>query len=1329
MSTNGLTSALPDGLTDAPDGEQQYHDAIIKEQEQQMCAVRTLSGFKRETLHVDLSHSKLLSYLDLDERPSFAIHAGTTLHPGGPLELVYSNPALKSADCLLARVSGQQTKGTLFSESAALHGAFINWLLNVVDERDLARRGNAYLFEGHLWTAVNVEHYKVVSGVTTRMLWSDPSNARLRPSLDPKESGEPKQLPLKAYLPAERPAVKTPDVNSELKKLPIDSPDTECTPHGPYDYTFHPPSAATMSEHIKYFRETDWAQTPLGDMASWPPELRCVVNMTLNDSYPAILFWGEEAIMVYNEAYIQLLGVLHPCMGKSARTHASNYWPTFVPLVEHTNKTGCSLREHGVPLFIDRHGFLEETYWSFQFTPVLNNEGHITSYYHHLFETTKHHLLERRVGSLVELGSQTANARTFQSFWDIALQTLTLNSKDVPFALLYSAEHQYGSDLSTISSPGVGAAPSIGNCVLKGSIGVESGHALAPATFDIQDTSYVFHSYLLEAARFGRATIVHLADLNLPNGVLDDVQWKGFGEPCRVVVICPIMPTTGDNAQVEGFVILGVNPRRPFDENYQKFVHVMLRLLATSLASVALFDAEVRQKEKAIENAANLQKQLLNEIQAKEKKFQSFAERSDVAIFIMDAVGKYTYRNRRWYDMFQVAADVEDAMQAWLNIVFPDDIPKCEGVFGKLVMEKVPVIFELKTKMLWSPPPDLEQPECGGTQHHKWILCSAYPELGPDDELLEIVGSVTDISKQKWAESIQKYHTDSALESKQHLEHFIDTTSHEMRNPLSAIMQCADGILSSYSFSDGNPPSPMTYFNLLDQTLDSAQTIAQCAQHMRHIVDDILTISKLDSGLLVITPVDAQPESVVKHVVKMFDSEAKAAGVDLFFEIDQSYRDLGIDWVSLDPTRVLQILINLLTNAIKFTRLETKTRNITITLAASATEPTSTPGGVQFTETKLVGDNHHLEQDWKQGNIQFIQFSVTDTGRGLTQEQTTSLFQRFSQASPRTHVHYGGSGLGLFISRRLTELQGGSIGLTSEYKKGSTFSFYIKARRVKPAMLRKGSLPDVFPEDIRHRRDKPSLSSLRDYKPPIIPEAVQENSQSWRHEHTGPDPNPALVPLVTEPQQAPSSPRPATAPPAVLTTEALGLPPPLDFAELKRTKSIPETLHVLVVEDNLVNQKVLAKQLRNLGCIVSVANHGRESLDFLPRTTRWNHEAYSARSASRRPSIQISTDANAPSLHNVSAGADAPVELSLILMDWEMPIMSGLVATAKIRELERDGLLHGRVPVIGVTANVRQQQIETAMQAGMDDVVGKPFRVAELLARMRGIVKGVGGTR
>lgn len=85
--------------------------------------------------------------------------------------------------------------------------------------------------------------------------------------------------------------------------------------------------------------------------------------------------------------------------------------------------------------------------------------------------------------------------------------------------------------------------------------------------------------------------------------------------------------------------------------------------------------------------------------------------------------------------------------------------------------------------------------------------------------------------------------------------------------------------------------------------------------------------------------------------------------------------------------------------------------------------------------------------DWGDGEEIFLEFAVRDTGRGLTPEEKKLLFQRFSQASPRTHVQYGGSGLGLFISRELTELQGGEIGVSSEAGKGSTFAFYVKCRR------------------------------------------------------------------------------------------------------------------------------------------------------------------------------------------------------------------------------------------------------------------------------------------
>jgi CheY-like chemotaxis protein len=319
-----------------------------------------------------------------------------------------------------------------------------------------------------------------------------------------------------------------------------------------------------------------------------------------------------------------------------------------------------------------------------------------------------------------------------------------------------------------------------------------------------------------------------------------------------------------------------------------------------------------------------------------------------------------------------------------------------------------------------------------------------------------------------------------------------------------------------------------------------------------------------------------------------------------------------------------------------------------------------------------------MVEDWKRGSTLYLQFSVADTGRGLSDEEKSNLFARFSQASPRTHIHYGGSGLGLFISRRLTELQGGSIGLASTLNQGSTFSFYIKVRRTRVPNVRRSSLPTTFPEDIRHRQNG---EDHVDGKP-----------------HTG---RPNAVPR-----------RESAAHPTV-PPEAIGPPSP-PFEQLERTKSnISETLHVLVVEDNLVNQKVLAKQLRNLGCVVNVANHGGEALEFLKKTTHWSQDAEHIHVPTTEPPVSL------PDL-------PLPLDLHLVLMDWEMPIMNGLTATTRIRELEREGMLSARVPVIGITANVRQQQIQTALEAGMDDVVGKPFRVKELVERMKGVVDGGG---
>jgi len=264
---------------------------------------------------------------------------------------------------------------------------------------------------------------------------------------------------------------------------------------------------------------------------------------------------------------------------------------------------------------------------------------------------------------------------------------------------------------------------------------------------------------------------------------------------------------------------------------------------------------------------------------------------------------------------------------------------------------------------------------------------------------------------------------------------------------------------------------------------------------------------------------------------------------------------------------------------------------------------------------------------------------VQDSGCGLTPEEKKKLFNRFSQASPRTHVQYGGSGLGLFISRQLTELQGGEIGVASESGVGSTFAFYVKARRAE-------SQQNL--EAIQKRLDSDFQSNAR--LATNIPTSIKGHEESVS----------AILNVPSKPATS------AEQPPG----------------------SNPANWHVLIVEDNIVNQKILAQQIRKLGSTVYVANHGGEALDIIRKT-----------------------------VHYRGREADGE-ELSVILMDLEMPVMDGLTCVRKIREMEAEGLIRGHLPIIAVTANARSEQILMAKETGMDDVMPKPFRILQIRTKI-----------
>lgn len=351
-------------------------------------------------------------------------------------------------------------------------------------------------------------------------------------------------------------------------------------------------------------------------------------------------------------------------------------------------------------------------------------------------------------------------------------------------------------------------------------------------------------------------------------------------------------------------------------------------------------------------------------------------------------------------------------------------------------------------------------------------------------------------------------------------------------------------------------------------------------------MDDILTLSKLDSDLLLFTPVVAQPLNVVRQALNIFEHQAQSADIKLTFTPAPSIAELNIDWVWLDPSRVLQVLMNILTNAIKFTKDEIE-RVITITL--DATHDLST---FKNRDIKFFPSGHAASAPAGAGADIYLLLTVRDTGRGISVDEQQRLFKRFSQASLRTHVQYGGSGLGLWISRQLTEKQGGEIGIVPTVRKGSTFAFYIKAQLAQ------------------------------------APEVIVVPSPS---------------------QKGPSLPR-------LQSSKVFGLhevQPPLEI-DLSQ-------LEVLLVEDNLINQRVLQKQLRKIFKIVHVANHGLEALNVLQHSRYWTEGG---------------DNSNAH-------------KIAVILLDVEMPVMGGVECVKNVRKYEASGRLRVHIPVIGTTGVYR----------------------------------------
>lgn len=183
--------------------------------------------------------------------------------------------------------------------------------------------------------------------------------------------------------------------------------------------------------------------------------------------------------------------------------------------------------------------------------------------------------------------------------------------------------------------------------------------------------------------------------------------------------------------------------------------------------------------------------------------------------------------------------------------------------------------------------------------------------------------------------------------------------------------------------------------------------------------------------------------------LKIFQPELRKQKVDFSYTIRPEYDACSVDWVMADLVRISQVIVNLMTNAIKFTTKSERKKKIDIEVAASLERPTSYPPNVVFFRTDEVGlkTDSTGNPEWGDGEPLYIMVAVKDTGIGISKENQAKLFERFQQATPKTGQMYGGSGLGLNIARKMCQLHGGEIGVSSIEGKGSTFGFFFRVRR------------------------------------------------------------------------------------------------------------------------------------------------------------------------------------------------------------------------------------------------------------------------------------------
>jgi signal transduction histidine kinase/DNA-binding response OmpR family regulator len=507
---------------------------------------------------------------------------------------------------------------------------------------------------------------------------------------------------------------------------------------------------------------------------------------------------------------------------------------------------------------------------------------------------------------------------------------------------------------------------------------------------------------------------------------------------------------------------------------------------------------------------------------------------------------------------------------------------------------------------------------------------------------------------------------------------FLANMSHEVRTPMNGVLGMSELLLAT----ELNP-----------EQRRFAEVIHESGEAMLTVVNDILDISKMEAGKLEISPSEFDLNATVERTVAVMAGRAREKSLDLVVFVEPHARGVYLG----DSTRIRQVLLNLMSNAIKFTD---KGAVSVLVRRTSSLSGTDIP----------------------------LRFEVTDTGIGIAPAEHTRLFQKFSQLDASATRRHGGTGLGLAICKQLVELMGGRIDVQSTPGKGSTFWFELTLPRLHAAASATEGLPahaktlralmvDDIPTNLELLGRNLRMLGMETAASSDAFAAMTEMKAAWHRGHpydivfldhmmpgkTGvelahdirADTQFAEVKLVL----VTSAGRQALEGENVRFDYVLEKPLRQQFlhdclvsilaahnepadpseAEASSTPGTPRPLKILLAEDNRINQKFVLALLEKTGYAVDVVDTGLKAVEAVMKHS-----------------------------------------YDVVLMDIQMPELDGVAATARIRKLKG---AKARIPIIAMTANAMLGQREEYLGAGMDDYIAKPIQPAMLLSRLEALAK------